>query len=164
MFEELCRLRNYTIIDSTKFLALNPEANHVVQFIITGEDKLDMNYFYKAYNQLSQSSQQIMHLIFIYTVATIQIKKLKMYKDILNIEFFNTNELQRLLIGNRFIPKHVKISQSEQDKIAQKFGRDNLPCILITDPMVRLYDFQTDSIVQIERADTIYYRRVVEDF
>jgi hypothetical protein len=35
--------------------------------------------------------------------------------------------------------------------------------ILHTDPMVRLYDFEMDSVVQIERPDAIYYRLVVSD-
>lgn len=168
MFEELCGLRNYDILDRSKYLAMNKDTGERIQFIITWNDKLDMSYFYKAYNQLptitSPNNEHITHLIFIYTIATIQIKKLKMYKDIINIEFFNENELRRLLIGNRFIPKHTRLTKEEQDIVVNKFGKDNLPCILISDPIVKLYDFQLDSIIQIERNDTIYYRRVIEDF
>jgi DNA-directed RNA polymerase subunit H (RpoH/RPB5) len=119
-----------------------------------------MSYFYKAYEQLSEN---ISHLIFIYNFATIQIKKLKMYKDILKIEFFHENELRRLLIGNRLIPKHAQVDSETREQGIQSFGRDNLPMILHTDPMVRLYDFEMDSVVQIERPDAIYYRLVVSD-
>jgi len=160
LFEQLVQLRMYTLLDSPKQLALNPETQQIIQGIHCGEDKLDMSYFYKAYSQLETN---VSHVIFIYTVATIQIKKLKLYKDILHIEFFNINELKRLLTGNRFVPNHSKLTFDQEQEVARKFGKENLPCILHTDPMVRLHNFAVDSIIQIERPDTIYYRRVVEE-
>jgi DNA-directed RNA polymerase subunit H (RpoH/RPB5) len=160
MFDQLITLRNYSVLDASKRLATNPDTGHIVQMIYCGDDKLDMSYFYKCYNQLEPN---VSHVIFIYNIATIQIKKLKMYKDILNIEFLNLNELKRLLTGNRFVPKHSKLSLEEQQAIIERFGKDNLPCILHSDPMVRLHDFPVDSIIQIERNDAIYYRRVMED-
>jgi DNA-directed RNA polymerase subunit H (RpoH/RPB5) len=119
-----------------------------------------MAYFYRSYESLKD---EIKHLIFIYSIATIQIKKLKTYKDVLKVEFFNLFELNRLLTGNRFIPKHRQVCASEREEIVQKFGKNNLPLISITDPIVKLYDFDLDSIVEIERENTIYYRLVVQD-
>lgn len=162
ILHQLIRLRRYTPVEDLghSHIAFDPKRQSHIQFFICDQEKLDMSYFYKAYEQLRPN---ISHLIFIYTLATIQIKKLKMYKDILKIEFFNENELRRLLIGNRLIPQHTQVSDHERADIINKFGRDNLPMILQTDPIVKLYDFDLDSIVQITRHDAIYYRLVVAD-
>jgi DNA-directed RNA polymerase subunit H (RpoH/RPB5) len=160
IFEQLVRLRGYTILDSKTYLVFNPVNQTRIQFFLCNQEKLDMSYFYKAYEQLPEN---ISHLVFIYNFATIQIKKLKMYKDILKIEFFHENELRRLLIGNRLIPKHAQVDTQTREQVIQTFGRDNLPMILHTDPMVRLHDFELDSVVQIDRPDAVYYRLVVSD-
>lgn len=160
IFEKLVQLRGYTILDPKTYLAFNPHTETRIQFFLCNQEKLDMSYFYKAYEQLGEN---ISHLVFIYNFATIQIKKLKMYKDILKIEFFHENELRRLLIGNRLIPQHTQVDPETRERVLKTFGRDNLPMILQTDPMVRLYDFELDSVLQIERADAIYYRLVVSE-
>jgi len=160
IFEQLVRLRGYTVLDSKTYLVFNPVNQTRIQFFLCNQEKLDMSYFYKAYEQLPEN---ISHLVFIYNFATIQIKKLKMYKDILKIEFFHENELRRLLIGNRLIPKHTQVDSQTREQVIQTFGRDNLPMILHSDPMVRLHDFEMDSIVQIDRTDAVYYRLVVNE-
>lgn len=161
MFQQLCSIRGYDIVDEKDQIAFDPIIRERIKYILVEDEKLDMNFFYKWYSQIDKT---ITHVIFVYSVATIQTKKLKMYKDILSIEFFSIDELRRLLIGNRFIPKHTRICQKEQDFIIKRFDKENLPCILNTDPMVRLYNFQVDSIIKIERPDNIYYRRVIEEF
>lgn len=160
IFEQLVQLRGYRILDAKTYLAMNPETQTRIQFFLCNQEKLDMSYFYKAYEQLAEN---ISHLVFIYNFATIQIKKLKMYKDIIKIEFFHENELRRLLIGNRLIPRHTQVDDKTREQVLKTFGRDNLPMILQTDPMVRLHDFELDSVLQIERPDAIYYRLVVSD-
>jgi DNA-directed RNA polymerase subunit H (RpoH/RPB5) len=160
IFNDLVHLRKYTILDPQKRLVMDPKRQTRIQIFLCEGDKLDMNYFYRAYEQLEPG---VTHLIFIYTIATIQIKKLKTYKDIFKIEFFKESECRRLLIGNRLIPKHVQVDPETRTQIIQRYGQDNLPIILNTDPIVRLYDFDTDSILQIERPDVLYYRLVVAD-
>lgn len=162
ILHDLIHLRGYTRVENTDqlYIAFDPKQQTYIQFFICHQEKLDMSYFYKAYEQLRPG---ISHLIFIYTLATIQIKKLKMYKDILKIEFFNENELRRLLTGNRLIPAHSQVPDDEREQILKKFGRDNLPMILQTDPIVKLYDFDLDSVIQITRPDAMYYRLVVAD-
>lgn len=166
----LAKLRNYDILEQTenRSICYNPIQNDHIQVFLCEESKLDMGYFYKSYDTLEQYNQKnpsrkVQHLIFIYRVATIQIKKLKLYKDVLQIEFFHEHELCRLLIGNRFIPRHTKVSKEEYQEIVRKFGKHNLPTLLNTDPIVRLYHFELDDIIQVERPDVLYYRLVILD-
>jgi DNA-directed RNA polymerase subunit H (RpoH/RPB5) len=168
--EQLCQYRGYQIVEKTpsKGICFNPKTNRYIQVFMCEDSKLDMSYFYKSYDYLEKYNQNnptkpTQHIIFIYRVATIQIKKLKLYKEILSIEFFRENELKRLLIGNRFIPKHTKVHPDLYREIVQKFGRDNLPTLLLTDPIARLNNFEMNDIVQIERNDVIYYRLVISD-
>ena len=159
MFTDFVKIREYEIIDSDKMTAYNPRNNTKVQVIITSE-KLDMSFFHI---KRSEIDEDIQHLIFIYKVATIQIKKLRTYKNSLRLELFFENELKRLLHGNRLIPPHIRISTDEQNHIIQKFGKENLPLILNTDPIVRLYDFDLDTIILIKRKNGIYYRLVTNE-
>lgn len=159
MFREFIKIREYEIIDEEKMIVYNPKNNTKIQIIITSE-KLDMSLFHSKRTEIDDNIQ---HLIFIYKIATIQIKKLRTYKNALRLELFFENELKRLLNGNRLIPPHLRIPLDEQNKIIQKFGKENLPLILQTDPIVRLYDFEVDSIILIKRKHEIYYRLVVND-
>jgi DNA-directed RNA polymerase subunit H (RpoH/RPB5) len=157
--EQLIQLRGYTPLDLDKGLVMH--RGQKIQFYICGTQKLDMAYFYKAYEQMIP---EVTHLIFIYNHATIQIKKLKMYKDILRIEFFSVHELRRLLVGNRLIPPHRAVTDPTLEaRIFRQFGKENLPQLLYTDPIARLYDFELDSLIEIHRPDVVYYRLVVAD-
>lgn len=158
LIQNLAIKRNYKLIDSKHLI--DPKYNHKIRIFIYEDEKLDMGVFYKSYEQITQDIQ---HIIFIYNIATIQIKKIKIYKDILKIEFFNINELHRLIIGNKFIPKHSLVSIKDRKIIIEKFGKDNLPTILYNDPMCKLYGFEVDDIIQIERADVLYYRLVIQE-
>ncbi len=159
MFIEFIKIREYEIIDEEKMIVYNPRNNTKIQIIITSE-KLDMSLFHSKRTEIDDN---IHHLIFIYKIATIQIKKLRNYKNTLRLELFFENELKRLLNGNRLIPPHLRIPLDEQNEIIKKFGKENLPLILQTDPIVRLYDFEVDSIILIKRKHEIYYRLVVND-
>ena len=160
LIKRLCLLRNFKVSDADDPSIVLDSKGGRIKFFICGNEKLDMAYFYKAYESLEKG---ICHLIFIYNFATIQIKKLKLYKDVLQVEFFNTNELTRLLVGNRFIPKHRQVEPMERDIIFQKFGKENLPLICLTDPIVKLHNFEIDEVIEIEREGGLYYRLVVMD-
>lgn len=160
MFIELINLRGYTIIDINRKIVLNPMKNEKIQFFVVLDDKLDMSFFY---NKKLEIESDVKHIIFIYKIATVQMKKLKTCKDILRIELFYENELSRLLCGNRLIPKHIRLSQEKQNEVVEKIGMGNLPLILSSDPIVKLYDFDVNSVIMIQRKYGIYYRLVVND-
>ena len=161
MFEDFCRLRGYVVVAADTFRVYDPHHDRQVQmFFVQAPQKLDMAFFYRAYEMLEP---HVTHMIFVYAVATIQIKKLKLYKDVLKIEFFGIHELRRLLGGNRLIPPHRQLTATEADAVRLRFGSDHLPSLLQSDPLSRLYDFDLDAIIQIDRAMGVYYRRVVPD-
>jgi DNA-directed RNA polymerase subunit H (RpoH/RPB5) len=161
MFTDFCRLRGYDILREDQSLVFDPKHQRKVQmFFVAAPQKLDMSFFYRAYEVLEPD---VTHMIFVYAVATIQIKKLKLYKDILRIEFFNEHELRRLLRGNRLVPPHRQLSAAESHEVCSRFGTEHLPLILQSDPLVRLHDFDADSILQIDRPTGVYYRRVIVD-
>lgn len=161
---ELAALRKYVCVQPSERL-YQDEQGRFIQFIILGDSiKLDMSFLYKTLQKLeSEQSQNVQHVIFIYTLATLQTKKLKNYQNIIRIELFDAKELKRLLIGNRFISKHRQLPTEEADEVAKKFDKNNLPLIVNTDPMVKLYNFDLNSIIEIHRCDGIYYRVVVQE-
>lgn len=163
LLNNLAKLRQYNLFNQDKYIYTTIDNKKIRFFYIPSNEKLDMNQFYKIYEILSNETPDIQHIVFIYTTATIQMKKLKLYKDILKIELFSENELKRLITGNKFIPIHRKVHKDVEDQIFKKFGKDSLPKIVITDPIVRLYDFELDSVVEIERPNGIYYRLVVPE-
>lgn len=160
MFYEFIKLREYELIDSDKMIVYDHRNRKKVRIVISSDEKLDMLFFYNTYEK---TDNDIQHIIFICKIATIQMKKLRIYKDILKIELFYENELARLLTGNRFIPKHIRLSKYKQEEIFQKFGKENLPLIMNTDPIVKLHDFEIDSVIMIKRKNGIYYRLVVSE-
>lgn len=159
LYHRLIVKRNYAIVDPEKMVTCN-SSNDRIQFFLCADQKLDMAYFYKSYDRVEPD---VAHLIFIFEHATIQIKKLKMYKDVLRMEFFSVQELQRLLDGNRLIPKHVQVDDATRNAVLAQYGREHLPNLLQSDPVARLYDFAVDSVIQIDRPDVVYYRLVVPD-
>lgn len=161
MFYEFIKLREYDIINNDKMIVYDKRNDKKVRIIISSNEKLDMLFFYNTYEN---TDDDIQHLIFICKIATIQMKKLRIYKDVLKIELFYETELMRLLNGNRFIPKHIRISREKQNEIIKKFGKENLPLIMNSDPIVRLYDFELDSVIMIQRKNEIYYRLVTNDY
>jgi DNA-directed RNA polymerase subunit H (RpoH/RPB5) len=157
-FERLCTLRGYLILEADKGLVYDPRTRCRVQLFYVHQAKLDMSYFYKAYEHLAP---EVTHLIFVYAVATIQIKKLKLYKDVLKIEFFQIHELQRLLRGNRLVPPHRALPADEADLVRHRFGATHLPQLLQSDPIARLYDFPVGAVVEVDRPTGVYYRLVI---
>lgn len=160
MFQEFVNIRNYQILDEKNKIVFNPKHMIKIKIVIIMDEKLDMSFFYSTYAIMDED---IKHLIFICRTATIQMKKLRVYKDVLRIELFYENELKRLITGNRLIPKHILLSHEKQQEVIKRFGRENLPLILNTDPIVKLYDFDVNSVIMIERKNGIYYRLVVND-
>tara|TARA_Y100000310_G_scaffold340474_1_gene436381 strand:+ start:160 stop:396 length:237 start_codon:yes stop_codon:yes gene_type:complete len=68
------------------------------------------------------------------------------------------------------VPKHTKVSDSEKNKILEKFGIkvNGLPKIGLNDSAIAKFTPKIGDVIKIERASktagvTIYYRVVVED-
>ena len=161
LLSNFTQLRKYSIVDENKLL-YRDQRNNLIRIIDAGDEKVDMNYFYKTFQDLEP---EIHHIIFIYKTATIQAKKMKIYQHIMKIELFELNELKRLIIGNRFIPKHKKLELEEKEQVSKRFGLNSLPVILQSDPISKLYNFEVGDIIEIERnqGKQYFYRLVISD-
>lgn len=161
MDDHLVKLRKYNIVNKELNLYQDSRNNNLIKIINVDENlKLDMNLFYRTIQNIDVN---IKHIIFIYYNATIQTKKLKNFQNVVRIELFNFNELKRLIIGNRFIPEHRQLNEFEENEFIEKFDKTKLPEILLTDPMVKLHNFDLNAIIEIKREDGIYYRLVTND-
>ena len=67
------------------------------------------------------------------------------------------------------IPKHTKISDSEKNKVLEKYGvsANALPRIMTSDLAIGKLRIKVGDIVKVERysktaGNTVYYRTVVE--
>jgi DNA-directed RNA polymerase subunit H len=66
------------------------------------------------------------------------------------------------------VPKHTKLNETEIKQVFEKnkITRDNLPCIIITDPAISELNAKEDDIIKITRKSptagtTLFYRRVI---
>ncbi len=70
---------------------------------------------------------------------------------------------------HQFVPKHIKLSDSEKKELFEKFKLDQkvLPKILKTDPALAKISVKIGDIIKIERksqsaGNLVYYRAVIE--
>jgi DNA-directed RNA polymerase subunit H (RpoH/RPB5) len=68
------------------------------------------------------------------------------------------------------VPKHTKLSDSEKNKLTEKFNIDllSLPKITLTDPAISKLDTKIGDVVKIERKSktsgiSTFYRVVAEE-
>jgi DNA-directed RNA polymerase I, II, and III subunit RPABC1 len=63
---------------------------------------------------------------------------------------------------HRLVPPHRRLSLAEESEILDKYrcAKNKFPSILVTDPVVRYYNFPVGSLIEIQRP-YVYYRHVV---
>ena len=63
---------------------------------------------------------------------------------------------------HQLVPRHRRLTEVEETELLALFRctRDKIPSILVTDPVVRYYNFPVGSLLEIERPPK-YYRHVV---
>ena len=73
------------------------------------------------------------------------------------------------MLEHRLVPKHELLSESEADKVLEKYGitGDEMPKIERKDPAIKHLDANEGDIIKITRENKItgksHYYRVVED-
>ena len=67
-----------------------------------------------------------------------------------------------------FVPKHILLTQEEQDQIRKEYGfkRIEIGIIKESDPIARYYNLKPGQIIRIERPSvnsgiTVYFRQCV---
>jgi len=63
---------------------------------------------------------------------------------------------------HRLVPPHRRLLPAEESEILNKYrvAKNKYPSILVTDPVVRYYNFPVGSLIEIQRPH-VYYRHVV---
>ena len=101
-------------------------------------------------------------------VSKITPKAYKQFIEYDNLEVFFDDDLLINKIDHIFVPKHILLTQEEQDQIKKEYGfkRIEIGIIKQSDPIARYYNIKPGSIVRIERPSvnsgiTVYFRQCV---
>ena len=98
------------------------------------------------------------HMIIIYYCITSSTQKMFTELNNYHIELFNIDELRFNLTKHKLVPIHIRLSDDEKKEFLQKIG-ENIPIILKTDPIAKIYDYRPTDIVKIIRpGNEISYR------
>ncbi len=148
---KLCVVRNYRAHESDPCLYVSSE-NKIVTFYFI--DVFSQEYMNTLLPTLCSFRDR--HII----VLCDKQKKLKVPLDSLsNIEVHILAVLSLQLIPNKFCARFEKLQGD--DLILMKKHYDQLPILLTTDPMARIYGLVAGDITKIYRLDgSIYFRRL----
>lgn len=101
-------------------------------------------------------------------VSKVTPKAYKQFIEYDNLEVFFDDDLLVNKIDHVFVPKHIILTQEEQDSIKKEYGfkRIEIGIIKESDPIARYYNLKPGSIVRIERPSvnsgiTVYFRQCV---
>ena len=102
-------------------------------------------------------------------VSKITPKAYKQFIEYDNLEVFFDDDLLVNKIDHVFVPKHILLSQEEQDQIKKEYGFKRMVEIGIikeSDPIARYYNLKPGQIVRIERPSvnsgvTVYFRQCI---
>lgn len=154
--QKFASIRHYTPTQDT-LLYLDSDQNLVhIQLIL--DSKLDMSCFKQVQKQVHE---ECTHIIFIYLSTTLYAKNLRNYQNVLQVEMFEYYELKRLLTGNIFTPTYRILSPEETHDVLTRYPKEQLPSILMTDPIIKLHDCRVGQIVEVNRRSSLIYRVVV---
>lgn len=70
-----------------------------------------------------------------------------------NIQVFNIDSLKINITKHHFVPEHKLLSNNETKELLEYYhtDRNNIPGILITDPIVQWYNWKIGDIIKIKR-------------
>ncbi len=101
-------------------------------------------------------------------VSKITPKAYKQFIEYNNLEVFFDDDLLVNKIDHIFVPKHILLTQEEQDQIRKEYGfkRIEIGIIKESDPIARYYNLKPGQIIRIERPSvnsgiTVYFRQCV---
>lgn len=101
-------------------------------------------------------------------VSKITPKAYKQFIEYDNLEVFFDDDMLVNKIDHVFVPKHIMLTQEEQDQIRKEYGfkRIEIGIIKESDPIARYYNLKPGQIIRIERPSvnsgiTVYFRQCV---
>jgi DNA-directed RNA polymerase subunit H (RpoH/RPB5) len=101
-------------------------------------------------------------------VSKITPKAYKQFIEYNNLEVFFDDDMLVNKIDHVFVPKHILLSQEEQDQIRKEYGFKRIEFSIIkeSDPIARYYNLKPREIIRIERPSvnsgiTVHFRQCV---
>lgn len=113
-----------------------------------------VNYLY-----FLMETHEVKHAIVPYSSLAPQASEMLHNDAVYRVELFKYRHLLFDPTAHKYTPPHVLVQKEELGSIKVK----DLPRILLSDSIVRFYDWKPGSIIRIERPDGIYYRVVIRD-
>jgi len=162
---QMLNQRGYTTIEhnndntSSLFMANNSSGDKV-SVIFVGDIKLTVQHIRQYLGEMDVIN--CTHCIIIYGVSvTPAAKKFAIDNQDKKVELFCESELMYNITEHNYVPKHTRLSLNESTIFKDKYGT-NFPCMYVTEPISRFYDFSIGDIIEIEDLDDIVKYRIVK--
>lgn len=151
--------RGYKHIKTEKNIIFMQDNDDVV-LVFINNDVLSMTNI-KDYMSIT-NSLELSHIIIIYKQKiTPSTKKIILHNEI-EIELFEENEMCFDITQHKYYYPHIKVDDNTKQFLLKKYG-NNLPIILITDPIVKFFNFKKGDILKILRTDNNIFYRIVKN-
>ena len=76
------------------------------------------------------------------------------------VELFLLAELQFDLMEHHLVPKHRLLLPKEREAMFEKYGANNLPRMLLTDPVSRYFGLKRGQVMEIERISASGFHKM----
>ena len=159
-YVDIFRCRNYIFVKSiNEHIVLMKDEKEGLVILFNCDAILSINNI-KIYIKI-MDELKIRHGIIIYDIKYTPSTKKIIETCGFDIEIFLKKELNYNITQHKYYFPHEKVSETLKKELLQKYGK-NLPIILYTDPVVKLFNFKKDDILRITRKENIIQYRIVK--
>ena len=147
-------------IDDQYIIAEKPDGE-IIKAFLSVIPKLNVSEIQNCIANLQES--KINHGLIVYdgvptSVVKVIISNIEELK--MNIELFQSSDLQFNITKHVLVPKHFKLNKIEAQEFKTKYGL-NIPILLKNDPVAKFYDFSRGDIIKVIRRDGFVSFRIV---
>ena len=159
------------LIDTRGYESICQSREHPNIFLVNKDNKPEIIIYFNGAHKFNIDATKTMiqamdasgvaHCILVYNSGiTASAKKALSLVDKHRIELFCIRELQFNITKHRFFCRHERVrNHNELGQLKSSISK--LPKILVSDPVVRFFDFKKGDVLRIYRHDgTIAYRQV----
>lgn len=153
---ELIEQRKYNIIYiDENVVQCKDDNDEIISINFINKIKLNIKQISDIINNLK--SQSINHCIIVYedTITSMTYKAIQQCIDF-TVELFHISELQYNITKHELQPIFKKIKPEEIEI------KNNLPCLMVNDPISRFYNFVKNDIIEITDKTGLVYHRIVK--
>lgn len=169
------QFENFKLLYKTKELNISFKDNNknvYIHFNINSSKNLGKNDLKTIVKNIQEETQDpnVLIILILKKKKNSAVKKELLNEEYNNTELFTSKELSFNISKHVLVPKHIKLSKEEGQKILENFNvtKKQMPKILATDPMARYLGLKLGDICKIIRnssqiGNSNYYRIVVNE-